>query len=51
MKKLASFVLITSLIGSILVGCSSNDDKTTANGEEDKVLQYQSAPGVLALQN
>ncbi len=45
MKKLASFVLITSLIGSILVGCSSNDDKATANGEEDKLLQYQSAPG------
>ncbi|OAH57841.1 MULTISPECIES: ABC transporter substrate-binding protein [Bacillaceae] len=44
MKKLTSFILITSLISSILAGCS--DDKTTsANGEEDKVLQYQGSPG------
>ncbi len=46
MKKLASFVLITSLFSSILAGCS--DDKTTsAKVEEDKVLQYQSTPGAV----
>jgi ABC-type nitrate/sulfonate/bicarbonate transport system substrate-binding protein len=43
MKKLAAFILITGLIGSILAGCS--DGKTSASGEEDKVLQYQSSPG------
>jgi ABC-type nitrate/sulfonate/bicarbonate transport system substrate-binding protein len=43
MKKLAAFILIIGLIGSVLAGCSNG--KTSANGEEDKVLQYQSSPG------
>lgn len=43
MKKLASFILGAGLIGSILAGCS--DDKTSASGEEDKVLQYQGTSG------
>ena len=47
MKKLASLILIIGLVSSILAGCSGV--KTAAKGEEDKVLQYQSAPGSVVL--
>jgi len=50
-KKLAPFILITALAGSILVGCSSKDDggDTAKDGtkKEDTVLQYQSTPGAV----
>ena len=47
-KKLASFIFTTALAGSLLVGCSSDSEKTaTADGEgkEDTVLQYQRQAG------
>ena len=40
-KKLAPFILVTALAGSILVGCSSDGKSASANKSEDKVLQYQ----------
>ncbi|MEK5037345.1 ABC transporter substrate-binding protein [Sporosarcina sp. FSL K6-3457] len=47
MGKLASFTLIIGLVSSLLAGCSG--DKTATAGGEDKVLQYQSAPGSVVL--
>ncbi|MFB5281087.1 ABC transporter substrate-binding protein [Peribacillus sp. Hz7] len=45
MKKLASLILATGVIGSILTGCS--DNKTAADSKEDTVLQYQGSPGIV----
>ena len=44
-KKLASLFLVTALVGSILAGCSSDSEKAAADGEQDKVLEYQSEAG------
>lgn len=48
-KKLTPFFLTVALAGSILVGCSSSDEKVATNdrekAKEDTVLQYQSSPG------
>ncbi|MFJ8244329.1 ABC transporter substrate-binding protein [Peribacillus asahii] len=46
MKKLASLILATGVIGSILTGCS--DNKTAADSKEDTVLQYQGSPGTVS---
>lgn len=43
-KKIAPLLVIPALAGSILVGCSSNSENSSASAnksEEDKVLQYQ----------
>lgn len=50
-KKLTPFILITALASSVLVGCSSDKETSAKKDEtkqEDKVLQYQSAPGAVA---
>lgn len=43
MKKSGSTLLILGIVSSVLAGCS--DGRTSAKGEEDKILQYQSSPG------
>lgn len=43
MKKTAAFLLLAGLVSVVLSGCS--EGKTSAKGEEDQVLQYQSSPG------
>jgi len=51
-KKLAPIFLTAALASSILVGCSSDDKKTTTTKEgkakEDTVLQFQGAPGAVS---
>lgn len=46
-KKLAPFILVTALAGSILVGCSSDGKSASANKSEDKVLQYQGSASIV----
>lgn len=47
-KKIAPFILITALAGSILAGCSNEktaSDSESAKAKEDKVIQYSSSAG------
>lgn len=46
-KRLAPFILVTALAGSILVGCSSDGKSASANKSEDKVLQYQGSASIV----
>ena len=47
-RKWGLLIFIAVLLGSLLVGCSSNDGGASAQKGEDKVLQYQGAPSTVS---